>query len=490
MVLLLHKVKNSENAFFMMKLPLKMLGLVIAVLVFVSCSNTYNPNIERGSTYKYKPGYPQVRFNAVGFLNQNNKPSISIAADIVYGSLVFKSVKDSVEKAKLAIGVRVVNTEHNDSVAHDIYKKITIRKKNKSIINSQNSFSYQNQIRVPPGKYKVYFTVKDLSSNKQITRTAQTSIPNPKGNQINLTNIRMLGKNMNARHPHWKPVTTYTVPGRIDSLMFSFQVTNNSTSQPLTVQASLVRFKSDTSVARPMYYNNYSQSSIQYEGINYDDRTVIQKTQRKLRQEGSVFIQFRFAQQKRGNYRFVVHSTKSNQDLHKARDFGVKSKNYPALKTARELARPLKYLMKKKNYKKLMAISSPDSLKQAIDRFWLEKIGSKNKARRVLKKYYQRVEEANKQFSNYKAGWKTDPGMIYILFGPPWYVYRSVDQMHWSYAYNQQENDRNFYFHQPKLKSKYYPFRHFILERDQSYFTVEYQQRQLWLTGLILQRQL
>ncbi|HYW34789.1 MAG TPA: hypothetical protein VE868_05215, partial [Balneolaceae bacterium] len=220
----------------MMKLPLKMLGLVIAVLVFVSCSNTYNPNIERGSTYKYKPGYPQVRFNAVGFLNQNNKPSISIAADIVYGSLVFKSVKDSVEKAKLAIGVRVVNTEHNDSVAHDIYKKITIRKKNKSIINSQNSFSYQNQIRVPPGKYKVYFTVKDLSSNKQITRTAQTSIPNPKGNQINLTNIRMLGKNMNARHPHWKPVTTYTVPGRIDSLMFSFQVTNNSTSQPLTVQ--------------------------------------------------------------------------------------------------------------------------------------------------------------------------------------------------------------------------------------------------------------
>jgi GWxTD domain-containing protein len=168
----------------------------------------------------------------------------------------------------------------------------------------------------------------------------------------------------------------------------------------------------------------------------------------------------------------------------------VMSPHYPALKNARELAAPLIYLMKGKNYDKMMAIQDPDSLKAAVDRFWLKHIKNKNKARDVLKKYYARVEEANKQFSDFKEGWKTDPGRIYILFGPPWYVYQHVDQMKWSYAYNQEEFDRNFYFHQPKLKSKYYPFEHYILVRNQNYFTTAYQQRQLWLTGLILQRQL
>ena len=33
--------------------------------------------------------------------------------------------------------------------------------------------------------------------------------------------------------------------------------------------------------------------------------------------------------------------------------------------------------------------------------------------------YYRRVRFANEEFTQYKDGWKTDRGMIYILFGPP-----------------------------------------------------------------------
>ncbi len=471
------------------KKAIKCAGYAVLIFIVVSCSGTYNPNIERGSTFQYRPGYPEVRFNAVGFLDEANEPALNLAADIVYGSLIFKSKADS-EKAKIAIDYRDVNTSNDSSVAQTCHKEVVVERKGKSIVNSQKSYAFEHQIKVDPGDYKVYFTVTDLSTDKKTTREAQTSIPNPKSDEINLTNIRMLGKDMDADHPHWAPLTTYSVGGQMDSLLFSFQVTNNSAKDPLDVQAQLIRFKSDTTWARPMYYNNYSHSSIQYLGINYDDKTVIQKTTRKLRKEGSVFIQFRFALPKRGDYRFAVHSNKKKKKLFKARDFTIMSPYYPALKTARELARPLIYLMSKKDYQKMMAIKDPDSLKQAVDRFWLKNIKNKNKARNVLQKYYTRVEEANKQFSGFKEGWKTDPGLIYILFGPPWYVYRHVDHMKWSYAYNQEEFDRNFFFHQPKLKSKYYPFQHYIFLRDQSYFTTAYQQRQLWLSGLILQRQL
>ena len=39
--------------------------------------------------------------------------------------------------------------------------------------------------------------------------------------------------------------------------------------------------------------------------------------------------------------------------------------------------------------------------------------------------YYRRVRFANEEFTQYKDGWKTDRGMIYILFGPPNQVFYS-----------------------------------------------------------------
>ena len=465
----------------------RILAFFAAAILAVGCASSSNPDIERGSDYQYQPGYPEVRFSAVGFLDESNTPRINVAADIVYGSLIFKEV-DSLQQAKVAIDIRVVNQEDEQTVVESQHEEITIERKDQSITNSQQSYIYENRIEVPAGSYKVYFTLTDLNSDKKVTRSTETSIPDPENNEIDLTGIRMLGKDMDTDDPKWTPVTTYSVAGRVDSLMFIFQATNNSSEEPLTINAELIRFESDTSIARPMHYNNYSPSSIQYKGIDYDEETVVRQSQRKLIQEGSVFIEFRFAQQPRGNYRFAVSSNKEEDELFKAREFGVKSTNYPALKTARELAGPLAYLMGDDEYEELISISDSDSLKEAIDRFWLREIGNKREARNVLKMYYQRAEEANKQFSNFKEGWKTDTGMMYILFGPPWYVNRRLDQMQWSYSYNRSDPERNFLFEQPKLESEFYPFTHYLLQRNQGYFNVQYQQRQLWLTGMILQR--
>jgi hypothetical protein len=36
-----------------------------------------------------------------------------------------------------------------------------------------------------------------------------------------------------------------------------------------------------------------------------------------------------------------------------------------------------------------------------------------------MEQYYARVEYANKHFSHFMEGWRTDMGMVYIMFGPP-----------------------------------------------------------------------
>lgn len=463
--------------------------LLILAIGLIGCAKSFNPDIERGTNYSFRDGYPEVRFSAIGLIDNTDIPKINIAADIVYGSLIYNE-EDGKYISNVAIDIQIINQSNPDNVIGSKRFTVNIEKEDPNIVYSQEIYTFQKEIPVEPGSYKINFTLTDQSSKKKITHSTETYIPDPKNNVSNLTNIMMMGKNMDDEEPSWSPITTYDVPGRIDSLKFIFQVTNNNTDEPLTIDSELVRFESDTTYARPMHFNNYSPSSIEYKGVDFGEEEVIQSTQRKLLEAGNVLIEFSFGQQERGNYRFKVNTDKSgdDSDSFKARDFGVKSKNYPSIQSARELAQPLVYLMDEKNYEKLIAIKDPDSLKQAVDRFWLRHIGNKSKTKSIIEKFYNRVEEANKQFSNFKEGWKTDPGMIYILMGPPWYVNQTLDEMHWSYSYNRTEPDRNFYFFQPRFKSEFFPFEHYLFRRSQSYFTAQYQQIELWLSGLILQR--
>lgn len=457
--------------------------------LMIGCAKSFNPDIERGGDYTFREGYPEVRFTAIGLIDDEGEPKINVAADIVYGSLIYTEEQGEYV-SNVAIDLQIIDQSDPDNVIGSRRYNLDFEKEDPNIVYSQEIFTFQREISVEPGNYKINFTLTDLSSNKKITSSAETHIPDPQNNITHLTNIRMMGKNMETDNPEWSTVTTYDVPGRVDSLKFIFQVTNNDSEEPLVIDSKLSRFKSDTSYARPMHYNNYSPSSIEYKGVDYGDEEVIQSTQRKLIEPGNVLIEFTFGQQERGNYRFEVTTNRPSDDANsfKARDFSVKSKNYPSIQSPRELAQPLIYLMGEDEYEEMMAINDPDSLKQAVDRFWLRHVGNKSKAKSVIEKFYSRVEEANKQFSNFKEGWKTDPGMLYILMGPPWYVNRTLDEMHWSYSYNRSEPDRNFYFFQPRFKSEFFPFEHFLFRRSQSYFTVQYQQVELWLSGLILQR--
>jgi GWxTD domain-containing protein len=105
--------------------------------------------------------------------------------------------------------------------------------------------------------------------------------------------------------------------------------------------------------------------------------------------------------------------------------------HFPAAKTLNDLLLPLRYVTTSPEYK---AISESENKKQAIDEYWLGVGGSAERARMLIKSYYSRVEEANKMFSSYVEGWKTDRGMCFIVFGPPTHVYRTTAQETWLYG--------------------------------------------------------
>ena len=466
------------------------LFFIFFLFLLASCVQQYDKNIERGSSYKFQEGFPEARISAIGLFDANGNSGINVATDIVYGSLIYKN-SDGNMLAEVQLSISIVDNEEEKTVKRENYS-FEVSSKKSSITNSQDVFTHSKRIPVEAGDYLVRVEILDKSSGKQTMRQTDAYIPNPNSSMPNLTTVQLLSKDMDNENPQFLPVTTYDVPSRVDSLLFRFQVTNTQ-NDTLEIFNQLMKFQSDSSISRRMSAPDYSVSSVQYEGIEYDRSEILQENRRIILQPGSVLIEFKFPVLERGNYRFQVNITgslKENEEAEKARDFSVKSENYPTLKTPFELARPLAYIMDEDKYDSLMSITSPASLKKEIDNFWLSNIKNEQTARDVIALYYERVEMANKQFSNFKEGWKTDPGRIFILFGPPWYVDRDVEIMQWSYSYNRDDPEANYFFDKPRINNKFFPFNHFILFRRQHYFGIEYRQRQNWLTGRILTRQL
>lgn len=146
--------------------------------------------------------------------------------------------------------------------------------------------------------------------------------------------------------------------------------------------------------------------------------------------------------------------------------------DYPQYSKLTNLPGPLIYITTRQEYDKL---ESTNGNKRAFDRVVLGITSDTDRARTLMRSYFRRVELANRYFTSYKEGWKTDRGMVYIIFGRPDQVFRFEDREVWNY-----DNDRfklrlNFV----KSSSLFDPD-NYVLIRDKKYESTWYEVVDLW----------
>lgn len=107
------------------------------------------------------------------------------------------------------------------------------------------------------------------------------------------------------------------------------------------------------------------------------------------------------------------------------------SKNFPEIKNVFGMVDPLRFISSNSEYDKL---TQNEDVKKHIDEFWLIKCGNEDRAREIIKKYYNRVQDANNLFTSYVEGWKTDRGMVSLIFGSPKTVRKARDEEVWYYG--------------------------------------------------------
>lgn len=180
-----------------------------------------------------------------------------------------------------------------------------------------------------------------------------------------------------------------------------------------------------------------------------------------------------FKLNKKGLYIFQVDTNKLS-----GINISYFGEDFPYFKKPDDMVYPLKYILNDNEFENMLNTANK---KLAIDEFWL-KAANKNVeiARDLVRIYYNRAFLANYYFTSYKEGWKTDRGMIYLVYGLPDYIYKSDNTERWVYE-NTQTKDK-IYFKFDKVPHPYAD-NHYILARSETIQTKWKEAVESWRKG-------
>lgn len=157
------------------------------------------------------------------------------------------------------------------------------------------------------------------------------------------------------------------------------------------------------------------------------------------------------------------------------RGYIVVPEYFPKIRSYEELIHPLIYLSTKDEFEK---IKKSKDKKKAFDNFWINLVKNKERAKLAIKKYYKNVSLANIYFTTYKEGWKTDQGIIFIIFGKPSEVKRNENEEKWSYFIFGEKITFNF-----KKIPNLFVLQHLSLQKNKNYSKIWFRQISRWRKG-------
>ena len=399
-----------------------------------------------------------------------------------------------------------------------IFVGCTATKKSSQPKNKNLAFMYNpSKVRITP-QYKIYHTNKNESVLFVKIRTSQLlSKSDNKGGKISKVKISYKLVENNNSYTFVDSSSTYfdidktkgafnvilDVPLNIEFgkkyflLIKATDVLRNSTNEKYIIVDKISEFSRENFIATfantyvKVFRNtvskydtldietaeNHSKLFVSYYNINFKASVPPYSlsltspnglTPDSVYQANSILMTF----PKRGMYHIQTDTTQKEGIT-----FFNYGNNYPNVKTPTELFLPLVYLTSAKELVRYLELKNN---KIAVDKFWLKSAQTANSAKELIRIYYTRVKLANIYFSSYKEGWRTDRGMLYIVFGAPSVIYKSNKLEKW--VYGEKNTIMSFTF---ENKETEFTDNYFVLKRQESYKVSWYKALDTWRSGRV-----
>ena len=357
---------------------------------------------------------------------------VDVYALIPYESLRFEK-KGNLFGANYEITIRV-----DDRSGNKVKEEMEVRKLTETdyftAMGGNGNFDYhQTVMELPPGSYKITADINDSHSGKIFRRSRNLTVINFTKYPFAMSSI-MLVNSIEGIEGNFKitPHLSDDIGSLTDGFFLFFEVYNTDMLEQADFAYKIFDGKGD----------------LFFQSEKFRKKLDAEKSQQYIK----VSLNDKFDQ---GNYKITLFALRPNDDEE------IKESDYLAI-TERSLKfnpmiagkvlkdidlaiRQLTYVAEKDELEFIQAATTAEEKHKRFKDFWKMKDPSpqtdKNEA---FETYYGRIEYADKKFKSYTAGWRSDMGMVFIIYGSPYNIerYNSTTDTRqferWTYGNNKQ----------------------------------------------------
>jgi GWxTD domain-containing protein len=420
---------------------------ILSFAVFISCKTTQQTVDTKDLSYLYNPTKNPVNpiYNVVNETDNSTILSVRFSA----GDLFFSEANpQGIPTAALMVTVKLFNTSQGKTLADTaVY--------NLSIVKEKGKFEYVYGIPLKVEKGMEYLAEIKILDRLRLA-VVQAFVPFNTLSYFNKYNFLAQGHfEKNQLFNHAVRVNEYInllySRGNIDSLFITYYRPFREFPDPpsMLVPEKTLDYEPEKIVA--LHYSDTLPMMFPREGI------YLCSVSRKIR-DGFTFFNF--------------------------------GPTFPSMNSPEAMIEPLVYLASQDEVDGLRSAPKP---KAALDEFWIKCGGNIDKSRELIRIYYTRVLYSNYYFTSYKEGWRSERGMIYIIYGPPDKVYKTDEGESWGYRkpviksswggrYSVQEEYLFFNF---KKKNNVFSDNDYYLSRSETLVTYWDKAIATWRKGIV-----
>jgi GWxTD domain-containing protein len=270
-------------------------------------------------------------------------------------------------------------------------------------VSSSSFATEQRSVMLPPGHYQIAFLLRDLESRRTYRVNKQLDIIGYSRSGLFFSDIMLISK---------------------------FAVKDGKKSITPSISANVGTIPSPFHVFFEAY-NADKRDSLKFVTAIYNVKNeLLQKsdtTSSLSAGRNQIFLPVDQAALPIGDYKLFVQgfSTRAAESepslATTSRFFIVRWAGLPTGVKDLDLAvEQLVYIAKDKELAYIKQATTAEEKQKRFFEFWKKKDPNPNTVRNEkMEQHYARVDYANKHFKHYTEGWRTDMGMVYIIFGVP-----------------------------------------------------------------------
>jgi len=377
-------------------------GVILAVISLVVCG-TVKAQVEIPA--QVPPEYsPTLFLDPIAFLGSRpGEIRLDVFVRVGYDNLSFVKSGDAYTasfemeiRIEDSTGTQIVDTMTTENIAGLTYDQ--------SVAAGGYSLK-QRSYPLSPGRYAVFVSIRDLESKIEKKASYRCIVPDLSSPVVAFSDLMIVGRlTLHDGRRSIQPNVSPNVGNIAGRFFVFFEVYNRAGGDSLRFEARVLDLKQEIVVSMDTT-----------EAIAHGRNEVFMQIDNSALPIGDYILSIRAVPAS------VPRGVEGKAIASRAREIIVRWEGLPrAAKDLDVAIDQLQYIAKDNEMADLKSAATLAEKQQKFLDFWKRRSTNPNAPRNEkLVLYYARVEYANRHFSRYREGWRTDMGLVYILLGPP-----------------------------------------------------------------------